>query len=177
VVTSAAGSAKAALGKAFAKAKAKAKAKALTGPGDAPATSAQAEKEVKDVMAKEVQLKHHIADISSAIQQCPADWQWSTDFMRDIAKLEESLAAGKADREGFYNVMIASALSPGALKAFRKKHGTNYHLNLLRVIDTIRPLVNKLGELVTKVDDMAAANNPAGSSSAGTPIKKKQKKS
>jgi hypothetical protein len=128
-------------------------------------------------MSTKVQLSHDLTALTAEILANPTEWQWASDFMKNIASLEIDLETGKNERESFYKSMVAAALSPGALKVFKKKHGPDYHPNLLRVLDGLRPCVDKMASALTKVKDMASANSSASSAASAamiTPLKRKR---
>jgi hypothetical protein len=158
------------------KAKAKAKASALTSGSSGPATLAQAERSVKDLMAKEVGMAQEVAKISAAIQLKPTDWQWALEFMEEISSAEKTLNDGKKERDCFYESFLAASLAPGALRSFKKDQGSNFYPNCLRVLDMMGPCAEKMSLLVSHVRNMSKAKEACDATTPLASASKRRRK-
>ena len=165
------------------KAKAKAKGKASGANGGSPSSAgaskslAQAERDVKDIMSKEITQLHLIGDISMSIQEKPDEWLWAVNFMREISVLEEKRDEVKNGHGSFYKTMQAAALSPSAIKDLKKKLGEDYHTNLIRVLDAMKPIVLNIADLLSKVQEMSKVNVAVNSGKTVTTPSAKRRKS
>ena len=150
------------------KPKAKAKSKAAAAP-----TVTSAEKDVKQLIVREMELKSEVTSIKDKLQGTEQSSEWANAYVTTIDEHFASIQAFRSNSD-FLQKFERAVLSPEALKKL-KKSGVAYFEELVRVKDSISKPIQAISDELVKINGMAIAAHSEFEDDS--PQKKRAKKS
>ena len=165
-------------GKQIAKSKGKATTKSTSSKKSSNKANAEAkevEKHAKEIVALSLQSSTELSNYRAKLEKSPVMMAWCKTALDDATKANDEITNALDGLERFPDELKAYAVA--GFSGLRKKYGEDVFLkNMKTYVSTAKPLVDKLANMVRRMQKMEyAANEEDASSMASTSTKRPRK--